>query len=267
LSSPEYYGKAPIAYLNKKTGNRITVSTGDAIEIVVKSNNYLRALEGLFKELNFDIYTTLGQRNLSGFIGEVFSRVFAAEVDGFVVNPHADGRPDLLDVSTKEALEYFHQRCFSRSKDGSLAPNKSLLTPFKYGGIEVKATIGNPVNDYRTRLKKDLGLNDFYVGLPRVNYLNSMTYWGHHTDCENLIGLYYDYYVELGGCPQIVAIMHAELVPAQDWSKVSIGKIGSKKTSNTSLSRRGIEKILNNTVVVRNHSLYLSKLRQIGLKI
>jgi len=267
MSSSEYLEEVPIAYLNKGTGKRITIPTADVIKIVVKANNYLRVLKDLFRELNFDVYTTLGQRNLSGFIGEVFSRVFAAEVDGFAVNPHADGRPDLLDVSAKEAFEHLRLKCFSRSEYGSLAPNKSLLAPFKYGGIEVKATIGNPLNDYRARLKKDLGLNSFYVGLSRVNYLNSITYWGHHTDCENLIGLYYDYYAELGGAPQIVAVLHAELIPSQDWSKVSIGKIGSKKTSNTSLSSSGIEKIMKNPVVVRNHPLYLSKLRQIGLKI
>src|SRR5207249_2950887 len=132
------------------------------------------------------------QRNVSGFIGEVFSRFFAAEVDGFVTNPHPDGRPDLLDVSSKEAREYFDMKCFIRLRDGSSAPNKSYLAPFKYGGIEVKATIGNPFSDYRARLKKELGLNEFVVKFPRVNYLNSIAYWGHHTGCENMVGLYYD---------------------------------------------------------------------------
>jgi hypothetical protein len=64
-----------------------------------------------------------------------------------------------------------------------------------------------------------------------------------------------------------MAVMHAELVPSKDWSKVSIGKAGSKKTSNTSLSSSGIEKIFANPIVVRDQRVYLDKLREIGLKI
>ena len=267
MSSSEYFEKKPISYTGKKTGKKVIIPPADVIKIVVRANSYLHTLNDLFRELNFGIYTTLGQRNLSGFTGEVFARIFAVEIDGFVTNPHADGRPDLLDVSSTEALEHFRLKCFDHSDDGALAPNKSYLAPFKYGGIEVKSTIGNPVSNYRARLQKELGLNEFFVGLPRVNYLNSITFWGHHTSCENLIGLYYDYCDELRGTPQIMAVMHAELVPAEDWSKVSIGKAGSKKTSNTSLSLSGCEKIMKNPVVVRNHPVYLSKLRQIGLAI
>jgi len=267
MNPSEYLEKKPICYTGKETGKKIIVSPADIIKIVINANTYLHALSDLFMELNFPIYTTLGQRNLSGFIGEVFSRVFVVEVDGFVTNPHADGRPDLLDVSSQDALEYFRSKCFDNSDNSRQAPSKACLTPFKYGGIEVKATIGNPVANYRTRLKKELGQPEFFVGLPRVNYLSSITYWGHHTSCENLIGLYYDYCEELDGVPQIMAVMHAELVPSKDWSKVSIGKAGSKKTSNTSLSSSGIEKIMKNPVAVRNHTVYLSKLRQIGLKI
>jgi len=246
---------------------RIEVPASDVISIVAKANNYLLALKNLFKELDFNIYKTLGQRNLSGFIGEVFSRVFARELRGFMVNPHADGRPDLLDVSTDVALQYYRNECFTRSKDGSTAPNKSLLAPFRYGGIEVKASIGNPSSDYRALLREHEGLNSFSVGMPRVKYLSSITYWGHHPDCDNLLGLYYDYYQELDGTPQIAAVMHAELDPSKDWSKVSIGKPGSKKTSNTSLSSSGVGKILRNPVVVRNDPVYLEKLRGVGLAI
>ena len=253
--------------MNKKTGKKLIISPADVIKIVIKANRYLHALNDLFRELNFTIYKTLGQRNISGFIGEVFVRVFSVEINGFVTNPHADGRPDLLDISSKEAFEHFRLKCFSQSDDGVPAPNRSYLAPFKYGGIEVKATIGNPVSNYRIRLRRKLGKHAFSVGLPRINYLSSITYWGHHRSCENLVGLYYDYCEELGGVPQIMAVMHAELVPAEDWSRVSIGKAGSKKTSNTSLSLSGRRKIMRNPVVVRNHPVYLHKLRQIGLKI
>jgi hypothetical protein len=79
--------------------------------------------------------------------------------------------------------------------------------------------------------------------------------------------LYYDYSTELKGTPQIMAVLHSELNPLVDWSTVSIGKIDSKKTSNTSLNASGRAKIMNNPVVVRNNSQYIEKLRQIGVKI
>jgi len=267
VNSSEYFGKGNITYLSKAKGKRVNISPAEVIGVVTEANKYLHSLEDLFKQLSFDIYVTLGQRNVSGFVGEVFPHVFATHIDGFVINPHADGRPDLLDVSSKEAHEYFRSKCFSPSNDGSIAPNKSQLTPFKYGGIEVKASIGITFSDYRARLKNKVGLNEFTVKFSRINYINSIGYWGHHTGCDNMIGLYYDYYSELGGAPQIMAVMHAELIPTRDWSKVSVGRAGSKKTSNTSLSSTGIEKFMRNPVVVRNHPSYLSGLRRIGLTI
>jgi hypothetical protein len=132
--------------------------------------------------------------------------------------------------------------------------------------MEVKATIGNPINGYKHQLSK-LGISEFYVGMPRIDYLSTITYWGHHTSCENLIGLFYDYYKELNGVPQILVVMQSELIPAVDWNKVSIGKIEPKKTSNTSLSPSGCEKLFKNPIVVINNIKYITKLRESGLSI
>ena len=79
--------------------------------------------------------------------------------------------------------------------------------------------------------------------------------------------LYYDYCVELEGTPQIMAVMQSELIPKIDWSPVSVGKIGSKKTSNTSLNSSGIQKILSRPIVVKNEIKYIEKLRNVGLQI
>ena len=258
--------KNPIRYTNAETGSTMVVPAADVRRFVVKSNEYLLALNDIFGGVKLDLFLRLDQRNLSGFIGEVFVRFFAAEAKGLVVNPHPDGRPDLIDVSSRESLDYFKENCFSRCADGSVEPNKELLTPFRYGGVEVKATIGDRVSGYRERLRSERGLNDFAVRVPRVNYIRSINFWGHHSDCRNLIGLYYDYRGELGGVPQIMAVMHAELIPSEDWHKVSIGTPGSKKTSNTSLNSRGVSKLLNNPIIVPNDSAYQERLRRIGLR-
>ncbi len=267
MAQPEYLSKNPIGFLNKATGRKVTILAADVIDIVDKSNNYLRALKELCTKLDFDIYSGLGQRNLSGFVGEVFSKVFVAVAKNFVNNPHPDGRPDLLDLSTNEAFDYYNAECFSRSSYGSRIPKKALLAPFKYGGLEVKASIGIPISEYRTRLKEERGLSEFSVGIPRVSYLHSLGYWGHHTGCENMVGLYYDYLSELNGVPQILAVMYSELIPSKDWSKVSVGRAGSKKTSNTSLNSYGIEKLMKNPVVIRNNPTYLQALGRIGLNL
>jgi hypothetical protein len=266
LKNIDFQERNQIFYTNKSTKKQIVVPSSKIIDIVVRSNVYLLALKDLFNKLDFDIYVRLGQRNLSGFIGEVFSSFFVKEVEGFFTNPHADGRPDLIDVSTPEALDYYNKKCFINSISNDRSPIRSCFAPFSYGGMEVKATIGNPINGYKHQLRK-LGISEFYVGMPRIDYLSTITYWGHHTSCENLIGLFYDYYKELNGVPQILVVMQSELIPAVDWNKVSIGKIESKKTSNTSLSPSGCEKLFKNPIVVINNIKYITKLRESGLSI
>ena len=256
-----------VSYTSKASHRAVTISPGVVVEAVVGANVYLNALRIQLEELKFPLFTTLGQRNLSGFVGEVFSRVFCANVAGYAVNPHADGRPDILDVSTAKAAKHFETVCFSASTDGELAPIRSRLAPFEFGGIEVKSTIGNPVSGYKDILLRDHGVTEFHVGMPRVSYLASITFWGHHMSCENLLGLYYDYCEELAGTPQIIAVMHSELDCDVDWHQVSVGKTGSKKTSNTSLSGSGIGKISGGIVTVRNHPQYLDRLKQAGLDI
>ena len=266
-SLSDYSEINPIDYRDKSNGGRVLVPAGDVNVVVVETNIYLFELSKLFRELSFEIFIALGQRNISGFIGEVFTRFFSNKISGYITNPHADGRPDLLDMRSEEAIEHFSQSCMVQSNDGDLFPDRSSLAPFKYGGLEVKSTIGNPVTNYKKRLASELGENGFSIGLPRINYLNSITYWGHHTSCENLIGLYYDYCEDLNGVPQVMAVMHAELDPEVDWSPVSLGKPGSKKTSNTSLSGLGREKISKGVVIARNHSTNLDKFREIGLSL
>jgi hypothetical protein len=49
---------------------------------------------------------------VSGFVGEVFSHFFALVNKRFVVNPHADGRPDLIDIVSEPAAEYYSRDAF-----------------------------------------------------------------------------------------------------------------------------------------------------------
>lgn len=267
IDNDKYIECQNIEFKSKFSNKVVSVSSNDVIKAVVASNIYFQKLIPLFKEIGFDVYEILGQRNLSGFVGEVFSRTFEKSIEGFKSNPHADGRPDILDLTSKQALVYFNKECLLKERDGSLKPNRATLAPFKYGGLEVKCSIGISVSKYKELLLVDTGQKNFNIGMSRIKYLQSITYWGHHTSCENLVGLYYDYLDAAGGAPQIMVVMHSILDPDTDWQKVSIGKIGSKKTSNTSLTSQGRLKMYSNVITVVNDETYINKLKEIGLKI
>lgn len=256
-----------VSYLSKASGRTITIKGTIVAAAIVKANIYLSALKKMFNDMGFDIYSTLGQRNLSGFVGEVFGRTLNGLVQDMEVNPHPDGRPDLIDLSGETTRRFYEKECFSVSENGDSIPIRSELAPFKFGGIEIKSSIGSPVSSYKKGLEEELGVTEFKVGMERVKYLESITFWGHHASCENLLGLYYDYPKAARGAPQFMAALFARLDPAEDWHKVSIGKAGSKKTSNTSLSATGKEKIYHGTVAVTKDRKYLAKLGSIGVLI
>ena len=251
-------------FSSKVDGSKITISKDILLEATQRANLYLRKLSQMFEELNFDVYDTLGQRNLSGFIGEVFSNSLEKLTTNLEVNPHGDGRPDLLDFHNQLSRDYFQKECIEEV-DGRIIPKRSNLAPYKFGGIEVKSSIGSPVNNYKDLLYRDRGKRNFEIGVPRIDYLNTITYWGHHQSCENLLGLYYDYYESADCVPQILALMHSELNKNEDWHNVSVGKEGSKKTSNTSLTNSGKSKLFKNIKIVIDDKKYTDKLRNIGL--
>ena len=59
--------------------------------------------------------------------------------------------------------------------------------------------------------------------------------------------------------------MHAELDVDLDWQPVSIGRATSKKTSNTSLTKLGREKLYSNVVAATSDDRYLRRFRAIGI--
>jgi len=256
-----------LTFQSKATNKKINIPSQTIIDAVVNTNDYLMKLKPMFKEMGFDIFNGLGQRNLSGFVGEIFVRSFSKKNSNFLFNAHPDGRPDLIDLSSKKSEKHYNSNCFNTLADGTVNPIRSKFAPYVYGGLEVKSSIGTPISQYKKRLKENLGVPGFEIGMSRIDYLHSITYWGHHTSCENLIGLYYDYYNEADFAPQILAVMHSEIDPSTDWRKVSTGKKESKKTSNTSLTLQGQDKLYNNVITVINDQIYLDKLSSIGLNI
>ena len=201
LDPAGFQAYAPVAYQSKASECQVRVPPEAIVEVIASSNTYLYSLAAFFEDADFDFYDNIGQRNLSGFIGEVFANAFVKQVAGYAVNPHADGRPDLLDLATRAARRHLEHECFQPGERNPV-PLKTPLAPFRYGGLEVKTSIGSPVSGYKKRLAANEGVASFSIGMPRIDYLRSITYWGHHASCDNLLGLYYDYVPELDASPR-----------------------------------------------------------------
>lgn len=239
------------------------ISSSELIEAANATNSYIKNLVSAFDELGFDIFCSLGQRNLSGFIGEIFKHILTAKHEGFVTNPHPDGCPDILFLDTEEIKEYYTS-CFN-IVNGRSVPIKSLFTPFKAGGLEVKCSIGSSGMPQTTRFINDHG-HTFSLYEPRVGYLNGITWWAHHSSSTNLLGLYYDYYEKENGIPQIIAAMYSNLTES-DWNKVSTGNPTKKKTSNTSLNKSGLHKMKSNCIFCCSDEAYLAQLKAIKISL
>lgn len=197
-------------------------------------------------------YSILNQRNLSGFVGEIFANALASEVEHLKNNPHADGRPDLLDLRDEVAAQYFARACF----DNEGQPIRSSLAPFPYGGLEVKATIGSGFSRKASEMP---------IGFERRPFTRRLTYWAHHRHECTLLAIYFDFFAEVDRSPQLCAIFHAA-IDSDDWHEVSVGREGSKKTSNTSLTKGGVAKLMNGLVAHSTDHLVVSALERFGVE-
>ena len=239
------------------------VDSKTLILAAIKANEYLCNLTALFKEIDFDIFTALGQRNISGFIGEIYKHILSGLCPALVANPHPDGRPDIIILDDATATNYY-QNCF-QVVNGRKVPIKSLFAPFKYEGIEIKCSIGSS-GKASTQAFSDRFGHSFSLYDSRVGYLNGITWWAHHSSSTNLMGLYYDYYANKEGIPQILGAFYSPL-NGSDWNAVSHGDPNHKKTSNTSLNKEGLLKMKNNCIFLINDSQYIQQMRKIGVPI
>lgn len=216
-------------------------------DATVTTNAYLKELPTFFGTSVHSFYSTLNQRNLSGFIGEVFKHALSSIDSELVPNPHPDGRPDVLVIREPEVSSYYDS-CF-RAEDN--APLREKFAPFQYGGVEIKCSIGNITK-----------ASQFDIGDSRVSKVTGITYWAHHAHECNLLGIYYDYCEHNEKNPQIKAITYAKICE-DDWNAVSTGRPDSKKTSNTSINKKGVAKLKTGLLMHSDEDLYVDNLQRI----
>lgn len=190
------------------------------------------------------LFTTLGMRNLSSFVGELFGAALAKASDGFFIkNPHQDGYPDLLAMTDEgKALLKTLERNMQ---------DKKPFSGFATGGLEIKATCGSvptPAVLARKKLRKP------EIGDQRIDVMNSYDWKAHHRLTNNLVGIVWDF---VDGVPAIVGIFFSSSLTQDDWGKIVQPKDGGGRTTSVSImTRNGTKKMYKGWIAVLNDARY-----------
>lgn len=233
-----------------KVGNEVILSAQEVLDAVLLFNEKIIGLDNAVKDFDLNIFSILGLRNLSGMMGEVFARcVQAVSNNKLQSNLHQDGYPDLLLTNTDRKLAYFKSLCLE--KNGKILPkSKEDFSPFKYGGVEVKATCGS--TPAATTAPKP-GIGDQRIGL-----LNSFDWKAHHRETNNLLGILWDFIDDL---PVIAACFYSNSLVTDDWGKIVQPKNGGGRTTSVSImSSSGVKKMCNGWIAVLDDPKYINKL-------
>lgn len=236
------------------------LSPQDVVDAMNYANKALKELSDTTMKFDINIFETLGMRNLSGMIGEYFARsVMKISKGKLESNLHQDGYPDLLLVDTREKRKYFNS--LFTEKEGKRYPvDKEHFSPFKYGGIEVKATCGS--TPPATQVPKPL------IGEQRVSLINSFDWKAHHRNTNHLLAVLWDF---IEGLPTYVAAFYQDNLRVEDWGKIVQPKEdGGRTTSVSIMNTKGIKKMCKNWVAVLNDEAYidlLSKRKWIGYRV
>ena len=90
-----------------KTNDGYVLENQSIINAINFCNDAISNLYEMNIKFNINIFEILGMRNLSGFVGEYFSKSVAINSnDDLTSNMHQDGYPDLLLINTTEKKEY-----------------------------------------------------------------------------------------------------------------------------------------------------------------
>ncbi|MDE6231343.1 MAG: hypothetical protein K2M37_06960 [Muribaculaceae bacterium] len=236
------------------------LSIQEVVEAMNFANQALRKLNETTQEFDINIFETLGMRNLSGMVGEYFARSVMRIAKGRLQsNLHQDGYPDLLLTDTKEKREYF-ETLYTEDNGKKYPVSKEAFSPYKYGGIEIKATCGS--TPPASKVAKPL------VGEQRVHLINSFDWKAHHRTTNHLLAILWDF---IDGNPTIVACFYQDQLEVNDWGKIVQPHDGGGRTTSVSIMQKsGIQKMCNGWVAVLDDPAYielLSNKKWIGYKV
>lgn len=230
--------------------NELILTNQQVVDAINFANNALRSLDEQTRAFDINIFEAMGMRNLSGIVGEYLGKSLQRfSGNNLHSNLHQDGYPDLLLVNTAERRKYFES--LYTIQDGKKYPrDKALFSPYRYGGIEVKATCGStpPAN----QVPKPL------IGEQRIDLVNSFDWKAHHRETNNLIGILWDFINEV---PTIVAAFYRNDLIVDDWGNIVQPKEGGGRTTSVSIMNSGgISKMCAGWIAVIDDEKYISSL-------
>lgn len=241
-------------------GDEEILKNEKVIQAIQFCNMALHDLNLQTQQFDINIFEALGMRNLSGFVGEYFVKSIQRFSDfSLHSNLHQDGYPDLLLTKTAEQKAYF-QTLYTVNNGKKYPKDKASFSPYRYGGLEVKATCGS--TPPATKTPKPL------IGEQRIAIVNSFDWKAHHRTTNNLLGIFWDF---LEGVPVIVACFYRKDLCIDDWGKiVQPSESGGRTTSVSIMTRDGVRKMCQGWVAIIDKPEYieaLSKEKWIGYNI
>lgn len=212
-------------------------------------NNALRSLDEQTRQFDINIFEVLGMRNLSGMVGEYFGKsVQRFSDDHLQSNLHQDGYPDLLLTNTPELLSYY-QTLYIEIAGKKYPKDKALFSPFKYGGVEVKATCGSTPS--AAVMPKPL------IGERRIEKLTSFDWKAHHRETNNLLSIFWDFIDEV---PTVAGCFYRNDLTIDDWGEIVQPKSdGGRTTSVSIMTSTGVQKMCHGWLAVIDDPAYIEK--------
>jgi len=201
-------------------------------------------LIGQLMAFEVDVFSLLGMRNLSAFVGELFAAAMILEYSElFRKNPHQDGYPDLLLLDRVGLAEW--QRLGGRLRD------KAPFSPFASGGFEIKATCGSVPTPAECQRR---GFEKPDMGDQRIHVLSGYDWKAHHRETNQLFGLFWDF---IDRAPTIAAVFYSNALVEADWGAIVQPRAGGGRTTSVSImTRAGVRKMYAGWVFVINSSPY-----------
>lgn len=192
-----------------ETNDGYVLDSNSVINAIEFCNDAIKELYEMTNKFDINIFEILGMRNLSGFVGEYFSKSVAFNSNNNLTsNLHQDGYPDLLLINTPIKKDYL--KTLYTEVNGKKHPiSKEAFSPFKYGGIEIKATCGSVPSASQKYIKPS-------IGDKRINDLNGFDWKAHHRKTNNLLAVLWDFIDEV---PTIVACFYSNQLEEDDWGK------------------------------------------------
>lgn len=236
--------------LNISYKGTTVLTTQKVVDAMNYANTALQELSDMTMRFDINIFETLGMRNLSGMVGEYFARSVKKISNGRLEsNLHQDGYPDLLLVDTPQKKAYF-ETLYTINGGKRYPIDKEHFSPFKYGGIEVKATCG--ITPSASKVPKPL------IGEQRVSLVNSFNWKAHHRTTNHLLAVLWDF---IDGFPTYVAAFYQDNLEIEDWGKLVKPRTGGGRTTSVSImNAKGVKKMCNNWAAVLNDEAYIELL-------